>query len=88
MQLPTIDNVKTIRVLTYFNGAFIGIPYEMRPGQQPRDILGRDNWVWLGSPGWYGSMSADQRAIAVDFMNKYKNEMTWYEGAWIDLEDL
>lgn len=36
-----------------------GIPYEMRPGQAPRDIRTdlRGDWIWLGSPGWWGMLS-------------------------------
>lgn len=63
--------------------ALYGIPYDMRPGQQPADLtrgspaLGygtygapyrapgpRADWVWLGSPGWFGSLSpADISAV-------------------------
>lgn len=48
----------------------IGIPYEMRPGQSPNDLWRaaheegprsriRD-WVWLGSPGWWGSKTREE----------------------------
>lgn len=46
-----------------------GIPYGMRAdvGQQPRDLdrpERRDGWIWLGTPGWWGSMSPGrQRAV-------------------------
>jgi hypothetical protein len=37
-----------------------GIPYAMRReiGQEPRHILPhlRRGWIWLGCPGWYGSL--------------------------------
>lgn len=42
-----------------------GIPYVMRPGQQPGDLwrAGRtEGWVWLGSPGWYGDRTRDEAA--------------------------
>jgi len=63
--------------------ALYGIPYDMRPGQQPADLTRgsptlppgtygakprapgpRDDWLYLGSPGWWGSLSrGDQSAI-------------------------
>lgn len=69
--------------------ALWGIPYDMRPGQNPRDLwnasrpdvllaraggrLGAmmhapgplDDWIYLGCPGWWGSIEeADQKRIA------------------------
>lgn len=58
-----------------------GIPYDLRPGQSPRDlfdsrtepVLGthygqarsapgpRADWIWLGAPGWYSTMSPGER---------------------------
>lgn len=40
------------------------IPYPMRRdvGQAPRHLVSAGNthgWVWLGSPGWYGSLSPE-----------------------------
>jgi hypothetical protein len=48
-----------------------GIPYRMRPGQSPRDILRGPlgkygppaDWVYLGSPGWWGDLTARDRAL-------------------------
>lgn len=46
-----------------------GIPYRMRDdvGQEPRHLFkagNTKNWVYLGGPGWYGSMSrSDQRRV-------------------------
>lgn len=57
---PATAALCTIRVL--YRGAdsmdLWGIPYGMRPGQGPKDILDRyrDAWIWLGSPGWFGAM--------------------------------
>lgn len=60
--------------------ALYGIPYDMRPGQQPIDIWRtarsihargtapagytdpRNEWIWLGSPGWWGHLSAGEIA--------------------------
>ena len=58
--IVTAAQLCTIRVL--YRGAdsmdLWGIPYGMRPGQGPKDILDRyrDAWIWLGSPGWFGAM--------------------------------
>lgn len=47
--------------------ALWGIPYGMRPGQSPYDLHRAGNtrgWIWLGSPGWWGSLSRkDQEEI-------------------------
>src|SRR5579885_3579582 len=86
MQLPTETNLRSIRVVAYLNGTFVGIPYDMRPGHSPRDIEARwrDEWVYLGSPGWY-AMSAAEKAIAVAFMRPFLAAVAWYEGTWIDV---
>jgi hypothetical protein len=61
------DRLVTIRVLYREPDTMSlwGIPYEMRKavGQQPRDIdiYHRRGWIWLGSPGWWGSLSAEEQ---------------------------
>ena len=63
------DRLATIRVLYRAPDTLSlwGIPYGMRPGQQPRDLqrVGNTNgWIWLGCPGWWYSIpKADQDAI-------------------------
>ena len=40
-----------------------GIPYTMRPGQSPSDLLAAGNiqgWVWMGTPGWWGSLPRER----------------------------
>lgn len=64
----TAAMLRSIRVLYRQDDtlALWGIPYDMRPGQGPKDILPRfrDHWIWLGSPGWWGSYSrVDQRLL-------------------------
>lgn len=56
-------HLATIRVLFRRDDSLelFGIPYEMRPGQSPRDLwrAGRtDGWIWLGSPGWWGHLDS------------------------------
>lgn len=72
--------------------ALYGIPYEMRRDvrQEPRDLI-RGNagqipgdWIWLGSPGWYGSMSLDERA-AVDLFLLVVGETPDNPGEWFTL---
>jgi len=69
-----------------------GIPYRMRAdvGQQPRDIdpARRKDWVWLGSPGWWGSMTrAEQAAVAAFLATLPKDAIPEYPNEWIDLAD-
>jgi hypothetical protein len=92
MQHPTPQNLASIRVLTYFQGAFVGIPYPMRDGQQPRDIDAkwRDSesagaWIWLGSPGWYGSMNAAEKEMAIAFVKRHGSDVQWHEWCWVDI---
>lgn len=66
----TAELLATIRVLYRAPDtlALYGIPYEMRPGQAPRNIREdlRGAWIWLGSPGWWGSLERDeQQAISI-----------------------
>lgn len=91
--LPTRDNLSAIKVLTYLEGTFWGIPYGMRDGQQPADIgeqwrhHEKTAWVWLGSPSWYGSMNQEQKDMAQRFLQDNRSDMPWYDGAWIDLTE-
>ena len=74
-----------------------GIPYQMRPGQSPKDIWqgrtisdtlktaqgwygamlpdpgpGKD-WIWLGCPGWWGTMDAEKQAAVTAFLAQHKD---------------
>ncbi len=90
VQFPTEQNLSSVRIVAYMNGAFVGIPYEMREGQQLWDILPRfhGDWVWLGSPGWYGNMTTEQRRLAVAFYETYLKVTRWYEGAWDSIDEI
>lgn len=81
--------------------ALYGIPYEMRPGQSPRDLMRgsprlpygthgapfrpagpREDWLWLGTPGWWGHFSpADQEAIKA-FLVKHGDMVPTHPGEW------
>ena len=81
----------TIKVLFRDPDTFAlwGIPYEMRPGQQPGDLwrarrdytppppghygskqIDLSDWIWLGTPGWWGSMSKAGQVEAQAFITR------------------
>lgn len=90
-----------------------GIPYAMRPGQSPRDLLrgderrretheynarysdtyrqahtfraAKDDWIYLGSEGWYGSMSAERIAEVKAFLAAHEDDVPQYPGEWCPL---
>lgn len=52
-----------------------GISYPMRRdiGQEPRHLDAAGNtkgWIWLGSPGWFGSMNAAEMEATRAFLAK------------------
>lgn len=52
-----------------------GIPYDMRPGQSPRDLQRANNtagWLWLCSPGWYGDVSPDEKALLLAYLDRQR----------------
>jgi len=74
--------------------ALYGIPYDMRPGQAPRDLLAKNpdgstnwslappSWVFLGAPGWWGNMSADRQADVQTFLNLVSDCVPQGPGEW------
>lgn len=92
----TITNVllATIRVLWRRADTMElwGIPYDMRPGQSPRDLyMGRripdtlaqargyhgatikepgvrEDWIYLGAPGWWGHLTAEEQRTVEAFL--------------------
>ena len=61
------------------------IPYKMKPGQSPRDLLHyQDNWTWLGSPGWYG----DSKDAILNLLSSIPEDaIPLYPGEWTNLEE-
>jgi hypothetical protein len=51
-----------------------GIPQILAPGQHPRD-LNRKHWVYLGSPGWWGSLSLAKRETIEEFLGQHKGRV-------------
>jgi len=69
----TQKDLDTIRVLYRRDDSLelFGVPYKMRPGQGPKDIFRAGNakgWVWLGGPGWWGSMTKGEQALVKAFL--------------------
>ncbi len=72
MKMPTPENLATIRVVYLLPDSLTlcGVPYEMRPGQSPKDIQERyrGEWIYLGGPGWFGDMTPTERALTEGFI--------------------
>lgn len=86
-QLP----LHTIRVLYRQDDTMSlwGIPYDMRPGQQPRDIgqAHRGSWIWLGSPGWWGNYTAAERRQIETFLASVKDRIPQGPNEWDTIAD-
>lgn len=72
--------------------ALWGIPYRMRHdiGQSPGDLYEARNtcgWVWLGSPGWYGSYSSGEIQKVVSFLSYHADMIPDNPGEWTEIED-
>ncbi len=71
-----------------------GIPYDMRPGQQPYDLwkawrdyvpplpgwygskrICLDDWVYLGEPGWWGTLTREDQKLIEEFLAKHKDDI-------------
>lgn len=84
-----LSSIKTI--YRDANLALWGIPYRMRSevGQQPRDLDRARNtkgWVYLGSPGWWGTISREDQAAIKEWLAGIDVPGSWYE--WGYVEDL
>lgn len=68
-------DLSNIRVLYRdLNCQLWGIPYDLRSQQSPRDLERAGNtqgWIWLGSPGWWGSMSKDDQHSCQSFLTQH-----------------
>lgn len=65
-----------------------GVPYKMRPGQGAKDIFRAGNtkgWIWLGSPGWWGSMTKGEQALVKAFLAKHKDDVPTGPNEWSTL---
>ncbi len=69
-----LSEIKIIFCAPYTLGLY-GIPYEMRRdvAQEPRHLWRferTEGWIWLGTPGWYGSMTAE----TIERVKRYLDE--------------
>ena len=85
-------DLSTIRVLFRAPDtlALYGLPYEMRRdiGQAPRHLwkAGQTKgWIWLGSPGWFGSMTAGRRREVEAFLSRHKDDIPGNPYEWVTL---
>jgi hypothetical protein len=62
--MSVVFDVDAIRVLfrECYTLTLWGIPYRMRPGQAPKDIVNRVEWIYLGQPGWFYGSTGDHEA--------------------------
>jgi hypothetical protein len=67
--------------------ALWGVPYRMRRGQQPHDIPQqyRRDWIWLGQPGWWGSMSRDWQADVKRWLARHKSDLPQGPNEWSEV---
>ena len=87
--------------------ALWGIPYAMRPGQQPRDLFrahrdyvppppghyGRkqidiSDWIWLGSPGWWGTLSKEEQGEIEAFLRSHEGDIPQGPDKWRDIRQV
>jgi len=82
-----------------------GIPYEMRIGQGPRDLVDAEwpgllqpgdwratprkqrgeapsDWVWLGTPGWYGNVTDIELEEIKAFLVRNSEYVPMNPGEW------
>jgi len=78
------SKLRTIRILYRAPDSLDlwGIPYLMREGQEPRHLLqrqkegslrGSDEWIWLGTPGWFAGYEKHQIAEIKAFLQTFKD---------------
>lgn len=66
-----------------------GIPYDMRPGQQPGDLwraLRTEGWLWLGQPGWWGHLDRTEIALVKAWLAKHAEEVPQNPCEWSRVE--
>lgn len=89
----TPENLAKIKVLFRTSDTLIlwGICYEMRAdvGQAPRDIAEdlRGDWIYLGQPGWFGSMTRDEVDATKAFLAEHADEIPEGPNEWTRLEE-
>lgn len=88
----TPENLAKIKILFRTSDTLIlwGICYDMRAecGQQPKDISEewRGDWIYLGQPGWFGSMSREEIDATKAFLAERADEIPSGPNEWCRLE--
>ena len=62
-----------------------GLPHGLRPGQSPRDLQEVNNtkgWIWLGTPGWWGSISRSDIEKIRKFLEGVGDMVPFHPGEW------
>ncbi|MFA4971494.1 MAG: hypothetical protein WC683_02695 [bacterium] len=64
-----------------------GIPYAMRPGQQPADIMTehRGEWLWLGCPGWWYTYTVQEQGQIEAFLKACGDAVPENPNEWCEL---
>ena len=106
MEIGQLPPLETIRVL--FREPLVltlwGIPYDMRPGQSPRDLwkahhewtaprpghygspqVSLGDWIYLGHPGWFGSLPKDRIEAVKAFLERVKEHVPGNDNEWTQL---
>jgi hypothetical protein len=67
--------------------ALWGIPYDMRPSQSPKDLHAkyRKDWIFLGYPGWFGSLSQDDIREIKAFLAQHRGNIPENPYEWTRL---
>jgi hypothetical protein len=88
---PIRENLAKVRVL-YRSPDTLGlwgICYEMRAdcGQQPKDIAQdlRGDWIWIGQPGWWGTMTREEIDATRAFLAEHTDEIPNGPNEWTTL---
>lgn len=68
-----------------------GLPFRMNReiGQEPRHLweAGRKSFIWLGSPGWFGSMTEAEQAEVKAFLAQHEGNIPLGPGEWDELPE-
>lgn len=90
--IRTADGLATIKVLYRQNDTMSlwGVPYEMRRncGQSPDDIANHHGWIYLGGPGWWGSIPEPEITAIKEYLSRMPiDAIPSYPNEWTSLRD-
>lgn len=79
--------LQKVKVVACVSHVFYGIPYTMREGQSPKDILPkyRNDWIYLRNmSGFYGDKTSEEVQAVKEFLAFTGTPD--YEGNWFDVD--